>query len=381
MELSEIRKEIDAVDEEMTKLFVRRMACADQVAAAKRGTGKPVLDPGREREILAKVAERVGPALESEGKLLFSTLLSVSRGRQRAQLADDGMFAKAMAEAMSATPAIFPSKANVACPGAEGGYSQQAAVAFVKFPSLFYFRDFESVFTAVEEGMCEYGVLPIENSTAGSVTQVYDLMAKHDFKIAKALKLRIRHVLLAPKGVKLADVKEIASHPQALAQCAEFLKAHQGVRTVPASNTAAAAAELAKSGRKDAAVIASRECAELYGLDILADDISDTTSNFTRFICISRKTEIYPDANKFSLMMSLSHRPGSLADILIRFGAVGVNLTKLESRPVPGSDFEFRFIFDFEASPHDVRVVKLLSSLASDPEVEHFTFLGAYAER
>ena len=340
-----------------------------------------MLDPGREREILAKVAERVGPALESEGKLLFSTLLSVSRGRQRAQLADDGMFAKAMAEAMSATPAIFPSKANVACPGAEGGYSQQAAVAFVKFPSLFYFRDFESVFTAVEEGMCEYGVLPIENSTAGSVTQVYDLMAKHDFKIAKALKLRIRHVLLAPKGVKLADVKEIASHPQAIAQCAEFLKAHQGVRTVPASNTAAAAAELAKSGRKDAAVIASRECAELYGLDILADDISDTTSNFTRFICISRKTEIYPDANKFSLMMSLSHRPGSLADILIRFGAVGVNLTKLESRPVPGSDFEFRFIFDFEASPHDVRVVKLLSSLASDPEVEHFTFLGAYAER
>ena len=381
MELSEIRKEIDAVDEEMTKLFVRRMACADQVAEAKRGTGKPVLDPGREREILAKVAERVGPALESEGKLLFSTLLSVSRGRQRAQLADDGMFAKTMAEAMSATPAIFPSKANVACPGAEGGYSQQAAVAFVKFPSLFYFRDFESVFTAVEEGMCEYGVLPIENSTAGSVTQVYDLMAKHDFKIAKALKLRIRHVLLAPKGVKLADVKEIASHPHALAQCAEFLKAHQGVRSVPASNTAAAAAELAKSGRKDAAVIASRECAELYGLDILADDISDTTSNFTRFICISRKTEIYPDANKFSLMMSLSHRPGSLADILIRFGAVGVNLTKLESRPVPGSDFEFRFIFDFEASPHDVRVVKLLSSLASDPEVEHFTFLGAYAER
>ena len=381
MELSEIRKEIDAVDEEMTKLFVRRMACADQVAAAKRGTGKPVLDPGREREILAKVAERVGPALESEGKLLFSTLLSVSRGRQRAQLADDGMFAKTVAEAMSATPAIFPSKANVACPGAEGGYSQQAAVAVVKFPSLFYFRDFESVFTAVEEGMCEYGVLPIENSTAGSVTQVYDLMAKHDFKIAKALKLRIRHVLLAPKGVKLADVKEIASHPQAIAQCAEFLKAHQGVRTVPASNTAAAAAELAKSGRKDAAVIASRECAELYGLDILADDISDTTSNFTRFICISRKTEIYPDANKFSLMMSLSHRPGSLADILIRFGAVGVNLTKLESRPVPGSDFEFRFIFDFEASPHDVRVVKLLSSLASDPEVEHFTFLGAYAER
>ena len=206
-------------------------------------------------------------------------------------------------------------------------------------------------------------------------------MAKHDFKIAKALKLRIRHVLLAPKGVKLADVKEVASHPHALAQCAEFLKAHKDIKASPASNTAAAAEALAKSGRTDAAVIAARECAELYGLDILADDISDTPSNFTRFICISRKTEIYPDANKFSLMMSLPHRPGSLADVLVRFSAPGVNLTKLESRPVVGSDFEFRFIFDFEASPRDERVVKMLSSLASDPSIEQFTFLGAYAEK
>ena len=381
MELNEIRKEIDAIDEELAKLFVRRMACADQVAEAKRGTGKPVLDPGRERAILAKVAELVGPELADGASELFRTLMSISRGRQRVRLADGDEFTKMIAEEMSATPAVFPSKAIVACPGAEGGYSQQAAVAFVQFPSILYFRDFESVFAAVEQGMCEYGVLPIENSTAGSVTQVYDLMAKHDFRIVRALKLRIRHVLLAPKGVKLTDVKEVASHPHALAQCAEFLKTHHDIRTVPASNTAAAAAELAKSGRRDAAVIAARECAELYGLEILADDVSDTASNFTRFICISRKTEIYPDANKFSLMMSLPHRPGALADILIRFAAVGVNLTKLESRPVPGSDFEFRFVFDFEASPHDARVVKLVSSLAGDPDVEHFTFLGAYAER
>ena len=381
MELSDIRREIDVLDEELAKLFVRRMACADQVAAAKRTSGKAVLDPGRERAILAKVAERVGPGLETEGRLLFSTLMSISRGRQRALLAEGGAFAKTIADALSATPALFPSKATVACPGAEGGYSQQAAVSFVQFPSLLYFRDFESVFAAVEQGMCDYGVLPVENSTAGSVTQVYDLMAKHDFRIVRALKLRIRHVLLAPKGVKLADVREVASHPHALAQCAEFLKAHKDIRPSPASNTAAAAEALARSGRTDAAVIAARECAGLYGLDVLADDISDTPSNFTRFICISRKTEIYPDANKFSLMMSLPHRPGALADVLVRFAAVGVNLTKLESRPVVGSDFEFRFVFDFEASPHDERAVKLLSSLASDPEVEHFTFLGAYAEK
>ena len=381
MELKDIRKEIDAVDEEMVKLFVRRMKAADAVADAKRGSGRPVFDPAREREILARVSKSVGPTMEDEARLMFSTLMSLSRGRQRAELADGGAFAKSLTAAIASTPDRIETGASVACPGTEGGYSQQAATAMVRVPTIFYFRDFESVFSAVEKGMCAYGVLPIENSAAGSVTQVYDMMGRHDFRIVRALKLRIRHVLLAPKGVKLADVKEIASHPHALAQCAEFLKEHKEIKAVPASNTAVAAAELAKSGRTDAAVIASRECAELYGLGILADDISDTPSNFTRFICISRKAEIYPDANKFSLTMSLPHRPGALADILIRFAAVGVNLTKLESRPVVGSDFEFRFVFDFEASPHDERVVKLLSSLASDPAVEHFTFLGAYAER
>ena len=381
MELTEIRKEIDAIDDEMVKLFMRRMKAADEVAAQKRGSGKAVLDPAREREILAKVAKTVGPELENGARLLMATLMSVSRGRQQAALARDDAFGTSLAEAIAATPGRFPSSASVACPGAEGGYSQQAVSAFVQFPSIFYFRDFDSVFAAVEQGMCDYGVLPIENSAAGSVTQVYDLMAKHDFKIVKAMKLRIKHVLLAPKGVKLADVKEISSHPHALAQCSEFLRRHPEIRVVPASNTAAAAEELAKAGRADAAVIASRECAGLYGLEVLQEDISDTSSNFTRFICISRTCEVYPEANKFSLMMGLPHRPGSLSDVLVRFSSVGVNLTKLESRPVPGSDFEFRFIFDFEASPRDERVVKLLSSFASDPEIEHFTFLGAYAER
>ena len=128
-------------------------------------------------------------------------------------------------------------------------------------------------------------------------------------------------------------------------------------------------------------MIASRECAELYGLDVLREDISNTASNYTRFICISKRAEIYPDADKFSVMMSLNHRPGALTDVLGKFAAAGVNLTKLESRPVPGSDFEFRFIFDFEASPRDPRVLKMLSGFSIDPEIEHFTFIGSYAER
>ena len=379
--LEEIRREINTIDDELVKLFVQRMEASEKVAEAKRGSSTPVLDPARERAILAKVAKAVGPDFENEARLLFTTLMSMSRGRQRAELAGEEGFAKEIATALAATPDRFPSSATVACAGTEGSYAQQAVCRLVQFPSIFYFKGFDDVFTAVEKGMCDYGVLPIENSAVGSVTAVYDLMAKHNFKIVKALKLRIRHVLLAPPGVAFADIKEIASHPHALAQCSEFLRAQSAIRAVPATNTAAAAAELAASGRRDAAVIASRECAELYGLEVLREDISNITSNYTRFICISKRTELYPDADKFSVMMSLNHRPGALTDVLVKFAAVGVNLTKLESRPVPGSDFEFRFIFDFEASPRDPRVVKMLSGFVLDPEIEHFTFLGAYSEK
>ena len=374
--LEEIRREINTIDDELVKLFVRRMEASEKVAEVKRGSSAPVLDPARERAILAKVAKAVGPDFENEARLLFTTLMSMSRGRQRAELAGEEGFAKEIATALAATPDRFPSSATVACAGTEGSYAQQAVCRLVQFPSIFYFKGFDDVFTAVEKGMCDYGVLPIENSAVGSVTAVYDLMAKHNFKIVKALKLRIRHVLLAPPGVAFADIREIASHPHALAQCSEFLRAQSAIRAVPATNTAAAAAELAASGRRDAAVIASRECAELYGLEVLREDISNITSNYTRFICISKRTELYPDADKFSVMMSLNHRPGALTDVLVKFAAVGVNLTKLESRPVPGSDFEFRFIFDFEASPRDPRVVKMLSGFVLDPEIEHFTFLG-----
>ena len=246
---------------------------------------------------------------------------------------------------------------------------------------ILHFKSFEDVFNAVEKGMCDYGILPIENSAVGSVSAVYDLMDRHRFKIVRAHRHRINHVLLALPGVKMSEVKDIHSHPHALSQCSVFLREHSAVRAVPSTNTAAAAADLAASGRRDVAVIASRECAHLYGLGILAENISDVSSNFTRFICISKKDEIYPDSNKFSVMMSLPHRSGALSDVLVKFSSGGVNLTKLESRPVPGSDFEFRFIFDFEATPHDPRVLRLLSGFASDPEIERFTFLGAYSEK
>ena len=381
IDINNVRGEIDKIDEQLVALFLKRQEIVGQVAASKRERGAPVSDPAREREILARVTEEVGPEFENGARLFFSTLFSISKARQRTMLHGDSPLVAEVRAAQAACARKFPTRAVVACAGTEGSYAQQATSLMFPVPTIIYFNGFEKVFEAVEQGLCPYGILPIENSAAGSVSAVYDLMVKHRFNIVRALRLKVDHVLLAPRGVRLEDVKEIASHPHALAQCGGFLKSHPKIKATPGTNTAVAAKELASSGRRDMAVIASRACAELYGLDVIAEGIADAAFNYTRFICISKNLEIYPDAGKFSIMLSLPHRPGALNGLISKFAAIDVNLTKLESRPIPGMDFEFRFTFDFEAPPTDPAVLALLSELSQDPGIEHFTFLGAYAEK
>ena len=380
-DLTTARGEIDRIDEEMVNLFLRRLEVSRDVALAKRATGGAVTDPAREREILTRVSEKAGPENENAARQFFANLFAISKARQRCILKGRSPLVQAIEKASAEFDKPFPTRAFVACCGAEGSYAQQAVSRLVKVPTIIYFTNFEKVFEAVEKGLCPYGVLPIENSAAGSVTAVYDLMQKHRFHIARALRLKVDHVLLAAPGVSLAEVREIKSHPHALAQCTGFLKAHPDIKAVPYSNTAVAAKDLASSGRRDVAVIASRACADLYGLEVVAEKIADAAYNYTRFICITKDLAVYPDANKISIMLSLAHRPGALQSIISKFAAIDVNLTKLESRPVPGMDFEFRFTFDFEATPKDPQVLGLLSELSQDPEIEHFDFLGAYAER
>ena len=378
--LEEAREKINAIDEKLVQLFMERLEVSRDVATAKREMGVAITDPARERAILSHVAEKVGPDYENDARLFFSTLFNISKARQRVLLKGDSPLVHAIQEAQRTTAAKFPTRATVAVPGVEGAYAQQAASRFFSFPTIQFVDGFERVFEAVEKGDCPYGVLPVENSAAGTVTAVYDLMCKHRFHIVRALRLKVNHVLLAVPGTRLEDVRSVSSHPHAIAQCTNFLKNHPSMKVVPGTNTARAAKELAASGKKGAAVIASRSCAELYGLAVIAEDISDAAFNYTRFICISKKLEIYPDANKLSLMLSLPHRPGSLNAIISKFASIDVNLSKLESRPIPGMDFEFRFTFDFDANPNDPRVLCLLSELSLDPEIEHFVFLGAYAE-
>ena len=378
--IAEIRSEIDGIDNELAALFQRRLEIMDSVAESKRECGARVADPVREREIISRVTGNAKPGSENAMRLLFTTLFGISKARQREMIyGENELVSRVRLAAAAAAP--LPARSVVACAGTEGSYAQEAISRMFAVPTIIYFNGFEAVFEAVEKGLCPYGILPIENSAAGSVAAVYDLMVRHRFHIVRALRLKVSHVLLVPHGSRLEDIKEVFSHPHALAQCSGFLKAHPEIKATPAANTAVAAKAIAGSGRRDAGAIASRACADLYGLDIAAEGIADTAFNYTRFICISKNLEITPDAGKFSIMMSLPHRPGALNSIIAKFAAIDVNLTKLESRPVPGLDFEFRFTFDFEAPPTTAAVLSLINELSQDPAIEHFTFLGAYAEK
>ena len=203
-------------------------------------------------------------------------------------------------------------------------------------------------------------------------------MISRHFYIVRSARVKIDHTLMAAPGTRIGDIREIYSHEQAIQQCSRFLEAHSGWQVNVCRNTAAAAKMIAESGRKDAAAISSAACAPLYGLEILETDIQNNSNNHTRFICIAREPEIYPGADHTSLMLVLPNRPGSLYQLLGRFNAQGINLTKLESRPMPGRDFEFMFYFDLDASVYSPAFARLIEEL--DVTLEQFTYLGSYSE-
>ncbi len=378
MSLEDLRKQIDEIDDKFISLFVERMKLSGKVAEEKKKTSTPVLSGKREREILSKISCKAGDEFEGYARLLYNTLFDVSRSYQNGVLHRESPLKEEILNALSNTPSLFPKKAIVACQGIEGAYSQQAAEKIFAAPEIMYFDSFNSVFSAVDKGLCRYGVLPIENSSHGSVGQVYDLMKNHNFYIAKCFKLHISHKLLGKVGTKLSDIREIVSHSQALGQCSEFIKSLGAVKITTCPNTAMAAEMVANSDRNDIAAISSEDCAGLYGLTVLKEGIQLSDNNYTRFICITRELEIYPGANKISLMLSLPHKPNALYSMLSKFSALGLNLTKLESRPILGSDFEFMFYFDMEASVLQPEVLNLLSELYVQPE--QFVFLGNYIE-
>ena len=379
MNLEELRAEIDTIDDSLLQDFAQRMNVVGQIGLEKKSEGLPTLDPAREREKLADIVTKLPPEMEQYGYTLWSMLFEISRSYQSSLNPQPSALRKDIERAIADTQPLFPPAATVACQGVEGAYSQLACEKLFKHPQVMYFKTFESVFSAIENGFCDYAVLPLENSTAGSVKEIYDLMLSHSsFKIVRSTRLKVDHNLVAKKGTKTSDIKEIFSHPQAISQCAKFLDAMPGVKITACENTAAAAEAVAKSERTDVAAISSYNCVELYGLERLAADIQDRSNNYTRFICISKKLEIYPGADKTSLMLVLPHRPGALYQILGRFYALGMNLIKLESRPLPDREFEFMFYFDLETSVYSDEFIRLVDDL--DAICEEFQYLGSYSE-
>ena len=378
MDIQELRGQIDAIDDELVALFCKRMAVSSQIADYKKENGLPIFVPAREREKLADVAKKAGPEMDNYTRVLYSMLFELSRSYQSKHNDSVSALYHSITQAIENTPKLFPQAPMVACQGVEGAYSQIACEKIFKSPFIMYFKNFDSVFSAIEQGLCQYGILPIENSTAGSVKKVYDLMIKHSFSIVRTFRLKIDHNLLALPGADLSTIKTIYSHEQALNQCSEFLGNLKGVNIVPVENTAVAAEMVSRSGRTDVAALSSRSCAELYGLNCLASSVQDKGNNYTRFICISKNLEIYPGSDKTSIMMILHHRPGALYRVLARLYVLGINVTKLESRPIPDRDFEFMFYFDLDTSIYSEEFVQLMCEL--DDLCEEFKYLGSYSE-
>ncbi len=377
-DMPELRQEIDRIDTRIFELFAERAEVARQIGDYKRENGLPVFDPGRERQKIADASNRVPAELKTYAQVLMQLLMEAAKSRETLPEDEKPALLGEIEAARASTPELFPADANVACQGVEGAYSQIAAGHFFKHPTIQYCPSFEGVFQAVEDGSCTYGVLPVENSTAGTVNKVFDLMMEHSFHVVRTYRQKIDHNLLAKKGASLEGIRDIYSHEQAINQCRHYLETLPGARVHVCENTAMAARLVAESDRDDVAALSSRSCADLYGLDILASNVQDRDNNYTRFACISKHLEIYPGADRTTLMLVLNHEPGALYKVLAKIYALDLNLLKLESRPIPQRDFEFMFYFDIDCAVASPEFEALISSLSS--ACQELRYLGSYTE-
>ncbi len=379
MDLKDIRQKIDEIDEKLLPLFIERMSLSNEVAKYKKEHNMPILNKTREREILKNVMEKAGEDMEIYAHRFYSTVFELSRAYQGTLIPENSGVRQEIENAKANAKDFFPQSGVIACQGAEGAYAAMAADRMFPRGNIVFLKTFEAVVDAVENGLCQFGILPIENSSNGSVRATYDLLLNKNVKVVRSERLCIRHELLVKKGAKLSDIKIIYSHEQALGQCSKFLKSlGDKVKVVPVDNTAVAAKFVSECVDNSVAAIASHNAANLYGLTALEESIMDSDNNYTRFVCIAKDIELYPGANHIGLILALEHKPGALYDILSKMAAFEVNLIKLESCPIVGHDFEFLFFFEMQASVLDSKVVSMLESI--EQGCEKFVFLGNYLE-
>lgn len=377
-QLLDIRKSIDDVDKDIINLFLKRMNLCDKIANYKKENSIPVLDRAREREKISNVLELVPDNMKPYTMALFNTLFEVSRSEQSAKNNTNSALLERIDKAIKNTSQTMPDSAFVACQGVEGAFSQLATDKLFKHANISYFPNFRSVFKAVEDGFASFGVLPFENSTAGTVNEVYDLMKEYDFHIARTVRLKVNHNLIAKPGTTLENITDIYSHQQAIDQCSKFLSTLKNVQVHAVENTAIASKKIAESDKNTIAAIASSSAADAYNLEFLAKSIEDSASNYTRFACITKDLQIYPGASRTSLAIITKNEPGALYKVLARFNTLEIDLVKLESRPIADCTFDYMFYFDLECSVYSEEFRRLIASL--NDVCEEFRYLGSYSE-
>lgn len=375
MDLQDLRREIDAVDKQIVDLYEKRMDIASRVADYKIGAGKKVFDKQREDEKLNQIKSLAKSDFNKTGLVeLFSQLMSMSRKLQYQKLAEAGASGQLP---FIKIDSIDKKNARVCFQGAAGSYSEEAMKQFfgddVNSIPVETFRD---AMALLEEGSADYAVLPIENSTAGIVSEIYDLLAEYEHFIIGEQIIKIRHCLLGVPGAKLSDIKSVYAHPQALMQSARFLSDYSYIQQVGMKNNAFAAKKVAEDGDKSKAAIASAGAAKIYGLDIIKEGVNSEDANSTRFIIVTNQKVFLKDADKISLCLEIPHEAGALYHLMSHFIYNNLNMTKIESRPIEDRNWEYRFFIDFEGNLADSAVKNALRGLRE--EARMLRILGNY---
>ena len=373
--LQELRTQLDAVDNQIVKLYEERMAICEKVGEYKVGAGKKVFDRVREEEKLADVASKVTTDFNKKGvQELYQQLMSMSRKLQYQKLVKAGALGRLPFISIESLEDV---NARIVFPGTEGSYSQEATKKyFGENCNSFYVRTFRDAMEAIEEGAADYAVLPIENSTAGAVDEMYDLLVEFENYIVGEVIIPIHHTLAVYPGAKLSDIKNVYSKGVALMQASRFLEKHSDWQQISVANTAIAAKKIRDDKDVTQAAVCSRYAAEVHGLEVLEDEINDESNNSTRFIVVTNQKVFLEDAKKISICFELPHESGSLYRILSHFIYNDLNMTKIESRPMEGRSWEYRFFIDFEGNMADAAVKNAIRGLRE--ECRNLRILGNY---
>ena len=380
-DLSEIRESINEVDQSLAQLFEKRMELVALVAEYKIENDIPILNREREKQVIERALESLrDKSLSREMEIFFNELMAISREYQSRYI-DEKFVAQTRgsdeAWGISALASRETKKLKIGFQGVEGSFSEEALLNYFGREAMTSsFRFFEDVFMAIDRGDVDYGILPVENSSTGSVNEVYDLLRKYGCHINGEIVLKVKQNLLGVKGASMEDIKEVYSHSQGFQQSAEFFKEHPSWKLIPYHNTALGAKLVSEAGDISRAAVASERAAAIYGLDILKENLNFNSKNYTRFVIVGKDLELDESSDKISVVLTVRHKAGSLCDVLRLFSQEGLNLLKIESRPIMDKSWEYFFHLDFEGNLQDPHVSRIMDQIRS--RTTYFKILGNY---